>query len=303
MFSHPVLRNRLVQAGAAVLTCFALLSIAAPLLTRLHLLKDPVQQEVAGLDANGMPLAPCAGSWLGTDQLGRDVLSRVIYGGRVSLSLGVASMLIATAIGVSVGLLSGYYEGKLDLLLMRFTEMNLTIPAILLAIAFASSMDGRVVHLHPAGWHWHALDLRLERGVASLFVLIGFVCWPGMVRVIRAQVLSLKESEFVLASRVLGATDAHILFSHILPGVLPNVIVLAAMTTASTISLEAGLGYLGVGVPPPLPSWGAMIAEGQDYFLAAPVLVIAPGLAIVLTVLALNLLGQGLQETLHPKQR
>lgn len=292
-----------MQTGSAILIGFTLLSACAPLLTRMQLLRNPVQQDAAGLDANGMPLPPGRAYWLGTDQLGRDVLSRVLHGGRVSLSLGVASMLIATAIGVGIGLISGYYGGKLDLLLMRFTEINLTVPTILLAIAFASLMDGRVVHLHPAGWNWHALDIRLERGIASLFVLIGFVCWPGMVRVIRAQVLSLKESEFVLASRVLGATDVHIIRVHILPGVLPNVIVLAAMTTASTIALEAGMGYLGVGVPPPLPSWGAMIAEGQDYFLAAPVLVIAPGLAIVFAVLALNLLGQGLQETLHPKQR
>lgn len=300
---HPVFRSRLVQAGFAILACFSLLAICAPWLTRTHLLKSPVQQDLAGLDESGMPLPPAMGYLLGTDQLGRDVLSRVIFGGRVSLTLGVASMLVATGIGVSVGLISGYYGGRLDQVLMRFTEINLTIPAILLAIAFASLMDGRVLHLHPPGWGGHFLDVRMERGLTSLFVLIGFVCWPGMVRVIRAQVLTVREREYVLASRVLGASDARILLTHILPGVLPTVIVLAAMTTASTITLEAGLGYLGVGVPPPSPSWGSMIAEGQEYFLAAPVLVIAPGLAIVFTVLALNLLAQGLQEALQIEQR
>jgi ABC-type dipeptide/oligopeptide/nickel transport system permease subunit len=186
---------------------------------------------------------------------------------------------------------------------MRFTEMNMTIPAILLAIAFAGLMDGRVFHLHPKSLPWHFLDIQLKRGIVSLFLIIGFVCWPGMVRVIRAQVLALKEREFVQASRVLGASDARLILRHILPNVLPTVIVLAAMTTANTITLEAGLGYLGIGVPPPAPTWGSMIAEGQAYFIAAPTIVIAPGLAIVVTVLAFNLLGQGLQEALDPKQK
>jgi len=233
----------------------------------------------------------------------RDVLARLIYGARVSLTLGVASMLIATLIGVGVGLISGYYGGKLDMLLMRFTDMNMTIPSILLAVAFASLMDGHVLHLHPQHLNWHFLDIKLERGMMSLLLLIGFVCWPGMVRVIRAQVLTLKEREFVQASRVLGASDARIIFAHVLPNVLPTIIVLAAMTTASTITLEAGLGYLGIGIPPPVPTWGSMISDGQPYFIAAPVLVIAPGLAIIITVLALNLLGQGLQEVLNPNKR
>src|SRR5581483_11041394 len=162
-----------------------------------------IQQDLAGLDGDGMPLSPSGHYLLGTDNLGRDVLARLIYGARVSLTLGVASMLIATLIGVGVGLISGYYGGKLDMLLMRFTDMNMTIPSILLAVAFASLMDGHVLHLHPQHLNWHFLDIKLERGMMSLLLLIGFVCWPGMVRVIRAQVLTLKEREFVQASRVL----------------------------------------------------------------------------------------------------
>lgn len=281
----------------------ALLAAAAPLLTRAHLLRSPDQQDLAGLDDDGMPLPPGAHYLLGTDNLGRDVLSRVVYAARVSLPLGVGAMLVATVLGVAIGLVSGFYGGKLDLVLMRFTEMNMTIPSILLAIAFAGLMDGRVVHLHPAGLPWHWLDVRLQRGLVSLFILIGFVCWPGMVRVIRGQVLAVKEREFVIASRVLGASDARLMFRHVLPAVLPTVIVIAAMTTANTIALEAGLGYLGIGVPPPAPTWGTMIAEGQPYFVSYPVLVIAPGLAIVLTVLALNLVGQGLEEALNPQQQ
>jgi ABC-type dipeptide/oligopeptide/nickel transport system permease subunit len=279
------------------------LGLLAPLLTRFHVLREPTRQDQAGLDADGMPRLPGDGYVLGADSLGRDVLSRVVYGTRISLTIGTAAMLTATLIGVTVGLVSGYYGGKLDLALMRVTEMNMAIPAILMAIAFAGLMDGKVVHLHPGALGWHFLDVRLERGMGSLFLVIGLVCWPGMVRVIRAQVLAVKEREFVQAARVLGASDARILFRHILPNILPTVIVLAAMSTANTILLEAGLGYLGVGVPAPAPSWGNMIADGQTFFVAAPMIVIAPGLAIVLTVLAFNLLGQGLQEALEPRRR
>jgi peptide/nickel transport system permease protein len=136
----------------------------------------------------------------------------------------------------------------------------------------------------------------------SVFLIIGFVCWPGMVRVIRGQVLALKEREFVQAARVLGASNGRLIFRHILPNILPTIIVLGAMSTANTILLEAGLGYLAIGVPPPAPTWGSMIADGQAYFISAPMIVVAPGLAIVLTVLAFNLMGQGLQEVINPKE-
>ncbi len=296
-----LLNNRLVQVGAGIILILTLLAIAAPTLTRIGVLHEPIHQDTNGLDADGMPRPPSAHYLLGTDNLGRDVLSRVVYGARVSLTIGTAAMLTATLIGVTVGLVAGFYGGKLDLGLMRFTDMNLSLPAILLAIAFAGLMDGKVVHLHPAWLHWSFLDIRLQRGMVSVFLIIGFVCWPGMVRVIRGQVLSIRERDFVQAARALGASDARLISRHILPNVLPTVIVLAAMNTANTIMLEAGLGYLGIGVPPPAPTWGGMIADGQPYFIAAPLIVIAPGLAIVITVLAFNLLGQGLQEALDPK--
>jgi len=297
--------NRLARTGALVIIVLVLLALAAPTLTRLHGLHAPDQQDAQGLDADGLP-RPAGGAYLlGTDDLGRDVLSRVVYGARVSLSVGIAAMLTATVIGVAVGLLAGFYGGKLDLLLMRFTEMNMTVPAILLAIAFAGLLDvnGRMICLHPAWLPWHFLEFTLKRGAVSVFLIVGFVCWPGMVRVIRAQVLALKEREFILADRSLGASDARILLRSILPNLLPTVIVLAVMSTANTILLEAGLGYLGIGVPPPAPTWGSMISEGQPYFITYPHLVIVPGVAIVVTVLAFNLLGQGLQEIVDPKQR
>jgi ABC-type dipeptide/oligopeptide/nickel transport system permease subunit len=308
MFStslRTLARNRLAATGAAIIAAFALLALAAPMLTRLHFLPSPDQQESKGLDEDGLPRPAGSAYLFGTDNLGRDVLSRVVYGARVSLPVGIAAMLTATIIGVTVGLLAGFYGGRLDLLLMRFTEMNMTIPAILLAIAFAGLLDvsGRTIHLHPAWLPWHFLDFTLRRGAVSVFLIIGLVSWPGMVRVVRAQVLALKERDFVLAARVLGATDARILLRSILPNLLPTLIVMAVMTTANTILLEAGLGYLGIGVPPPAPTWGSMISEGQPYFVTFPHLVIVPGMAIVLTVLAFNLLGQGLQEIVNPKQR
>jgi peptide/nickel transport system permease protein len=298
-----VLRNRLVQVGGGILLLLVLGALTAPLWVKTGLLRDPIQQFPDGLDESGMPLRAGGPFLAGTDNLGRDVFSRVVFGTRVSLTVGVAAMLTATLIGVVVGVIAGYRGGKLDLLLMRFTEMNMTLPAILLAVAFAGVMDGRTLHLHPAGLPWHWLDVKLQRGMASLFLIIGFVCWPGMVRVIRAQVLSVKEREFIMASRALGASDARLIFGHILPNILSTVIVLAVMLTASTIMLEAGLGYLGIGVPAPAPTWGSMITDGQPYFITAPHLVIVPGAAIVCTVLAFNLLGQGLQEVLEPKRR
>lgn len=294
--------NPLVLIGLAIIFLLTLTSLSAPFLSKIGWLPDPLGQSPHGLDEDGMPLPMGAKAWLGTDNLGRDVLSRVIHGTRVSLTVGVASMLTATVIGLLVGLASGYVGKSLDIVLMRFTEMNLTLPAVLLAVALAGVLNGRMVHLHPPGLDWHWLDLELKRGMASLFLIIGLVSWPGMVRVIRAEVLSIKEREFVLAARALGASDLRIVFRHILPNILPTVIVLSAMTTAGTILLEAGLGYLGIGVPPPAPSWGSMINDGQPYFVTAPHLVIVPGFAIVITVLAFNLLGQGLQEVLNPKR-
>jgi len=275
-------------------------ALLAPVGVQAQWLRSPNQQLTSGLDEDGLPLPPSSKFLAGTDQLGRDILSRVLHGTRVSLTIGVAAMLTAASIGVGLGMLAGFHGGKIDLLLLRFTEMNMTLPAILLAVALAGVMDGRTIHLHPAGLPWHFLDAELKRGMGSMFLVIGFVCWPGMVRVIRGQVLAIKERDFVQAARALGASNTRLLFRHILPNILPTVIVVAVMLTANTILLEAGLGYLGIGVPPPTPTWGAMIHEGQAYFISAPHLVIVPGAAIVLTVLAFNLLGQGLQELANP---
>jgi peptide/nickel transport system permease protein len=297
------LRNRLVLTGSTLVLLLILAAVTAPLARKAGWLSDPAEQAPGGLDEDGMPLRPGGKFLAGTDNLGRDVFSRVLHGTRVSLTVGVAGMLTATLIGVSIGVLAGFRGGTLGFLLMRVTEMNMTIPSILLAVALAGVMDGRIVHLHPGALPWHWLDLELKRGMVSLFLIIGFVCWPGMVRIIRAQVLTVKEREFVTAARALGASETRLIFRHILPSILPTVLVVAVMLVASTILLEAGLGYLGIGVPPPVPTWGSMIQDGQPYFITAPHLVIVPGAAIVLTVLAFNLLGQGLHEVLEPHRK
>jgi len=299
---RAVAGNRLASAGGVLLLLLGLLALLAPAMTRAGWIREPVRQDARGLDEDGMPRSPGAGYLLGTDNLGRDVLARVLHGSRVSLPIGMGAMLTATGIGLAVGLLAGFYGGRLDMALMRFTEMNMTIPAILLAVAFAGLMDGRKLPLPAAAPPWHWFDIELKRGMVSLFLVIGLVCWPGMVRVIRGQVLALRDREFVAASRSLGASDARLIFRHILPNLLPTVLVLAVMNTGNMILLEAGLGYLGIGVPPPAPTWGSMITDGQPYFVSAPHIVIVPGLAIVVTVLAFNLLGQGLQEVMDPKQ-
>lgn len=293
------LANRLVLAGLIIIACLILLAVFAPLIAP----HSPNVQFEEGLDPNGMPLPPTARFRLGTDCLGRDVLSRVIFGTRISLTVGIVAMLTATIIGVAVGLIGGYYGRWIDTLLMRFTDIMMTIPALLLAIAFAGLMTGRKVHLHPAWLHAHFLDMRMERGLVSIFLVIGIVSWTGIARVVRGQVLSLKEREFVEAARAIGCSNARIVLRHILPNVLPAIIVLATMSTAGTISLEAGLSYLGIGVPPPAPSWGSMISQGQPYLLVAPWMVLPPGIAIVIAVVGFNLLGQGLQDVLDPYQK
>ncbi len=299
-----LISNRLVLSGGIIIFLLTIAALTAPFLTHRKILADPLEQFKDGLDADGMPLPPSKRFLLGTDSLGRDVLSRAIHGARVSLVVGIAAMIIATLIGVNIGLLAGFFGGKTDTFLMRGTEVMMTIPSLLLAIAFAGFMDGKLIHLHPSSLPWHFLDIRLQQGITSIFLVIGLLSWTGIVRVVRGEVLGLKEREFVQAGRVLGASNGRLILRHILPNVLPTIIILAVMSTAGTILLEVGLAYLGIGARPlPAPSWGSMIAEGQPYFISAPHLVVAPGVAIVLTVLAFNLLGQGLQEVFDPLRK
>lgn len=290
--------NDLVCAGAFLVGVLVLAALLAPWVAP----HDPNVQYAEGLDGHGMPLPPGGRFLLGTDGLGRDILSRVIHGARVSLLVGTVGMLTATGIGLAVGMFSGYFGRWTDTALMRFTDMVMALPGLLLAIALSGLMDGRVVHLHPGFLAAHFLDVKLERGIVTVFLVIGVVSWTGLARIVRSQVLQLREREYVEAARITGASHPRILMRHILPNVLPTLAVLATMSTAGTILLEAGLSFLGVGIPPPAPSWGNMVAEGQSYLLVAPWTVLSPGIAIILAVVGFNLLGQGLQNALDPKQ-
>jgi peptide/nickel transport system permease protein len=252
-------------AGALMIAVLAAVAIGAPLIA-------PHDPAVAVARTFGDPAPPSRAFPLGTDELGRDVFSRIIWGARISLEVGVAAMAVTTAIGVFVGLVSGFFGGAVDFALMRMTDMMLSFPTLLLAMAF-------VTVLRPS--------------LLTILLVIGLVSWTGVARVVRAETLSLAQRDFVVAARALGATSTRLLAFHVLPNVMPVIIVMAVLGTSSTLLLDAGLSFLGLGVPPPTPSWGRMIEEATMYFRTAPWLALFPGLAIFYAVLGFNLLGYG----------
>ncbi len=220
----------------------------------------------------GDPGAPSFAFPLGTDELGRDVLSRIIWGARVSLIVGVAAMAITMTIGVAIGLLAGFFGGSVDFALMRFTDVMLTLPALLLAMAF-------VAVLHPS--------------LLNVLLVIGLVSWTQIARVVRAETMSIASRDFVIGARALGGSPARLIVRHVLPNVMPIIVVMAVLGTSGTLLLDAGLSFLSLGVPPPTPSWGRMVEEALIYFRTAPWLIAFPGMAIFYAVLGFNLLGYG----------
>jgi len=257
--------NAMETAGALMVLSLAMVALFAPELAP----HDPVRAVAATF---GDPGAPSRAFPLGTDQLGRDVLSRIIYGARISLTVGVAAMAVTMTIGVTIGLAAGFFGGAVDSILMRFTDVMLTLPALLLAMAF-------VAVLQPGLW--------------SILIVIGLVSWTQIARVVRAEALSLTQRDFVVAARALGAPPARLIARHVMPNAMPLIVVMAVLGTSGTLLLDAGLSFLGLGVPPPTPSWGRMIEEATTYFRTAPWLAIYPGLAIFYAVLGFNLLGYG----------
>jgi peptide/nickel transport system permease protein len=200
------------------------------------------------------------------------VLSRIVWGARISLSVGVAAMVVTMTIGVAIGLSSGFFGGAIDFLLMRFTDVMLTLPGLLLAMALVSV---------------------LRPSLLSILIVIGLVSWTGIARVVRAETLTMAQRDFVTGARSLGASSPRLILLHVLPNVAPTIIVMAALGTSGTLLLDAALSFLGLGVPPPTPSWGRMIEEATIYFRTAPWLAIFPGVAIFYAVLGFNLLGYG----------
>jgi len=271
-------RDKFAMVGVVAIIILVLVAILAPWIAP----HDPTKQYDSGLTMQGMPVGPSHEFWLGTDTLGRDLLSRLMYGARVSLVVGVLANGFALVLGVIFGLTAGYFRGWAETLLMRMTDVMMAFPIILLAVALVSV-------LKPSIW--------------ILILVIGIVYWTPMTRVIHGEVLSIREKEFVDAARLTGCSSARILWRHILPHLVAVILVYTSLGLATTILFEATLSYIGLGVQPPTPSWGQMIAEGQNYYLSAPHLVLYPGLAIMITVLAFNLVGDGLRDAFDPQQR
>ena len=269
--------------GAILGLLIFLIALFAPLLAP----HDPTVQYRDGLTPDGQPIPSTVlqGSWhfpLGTDANGRDLLSRIIYGARVSLLVGVLANTLAVILGIMIGSVAGFFGGLIESVLMRFTEVMMAFPTLLLAMTL-------VAILKPSLW--------------IIILVIGLVYWTWIARVVYGQVVALREREFVTASRALGASRLMILFRHIIPQLIPTLIVWGTLGIATNVMLEASLSYLGIGVQPPTPSWGGMIQQGQSFYRTAPWLVIYPGLAIMLTVFAFNLLGDGLRDALDPSQK
>lgn len=264
--------NRFAMGGAFVVAVLFLVSVLAPHLTPY----DP-----DAIDAYHVLLPPSTRHWCGTDELGRDVLTRVIFGARISLKVGFVAVGIAILIGTLIGLAAGYYGGWADGLLMRFVDIMLCFPTFFLILAVIALLE------HPSIWY--------------IMLIIGLTGWMGVARLVRAEVLSLRERDFILAARALGASDLRIIFRHILPNALSPVLVSATLGVAGAILTESSLSFLGIGVRPPTPSWGNILTSGKDYIEFAWWLSLFPGLAILVTVLSYNLLGEGIRDALDPR--
>ncbi len=270
---RQLLRNRLALVGLGIVLLFIFVAIFAPFIVP----NDPLTQSL-----RRSAESPSLEYFFGTDELGRDVFSRIIYGARISLTIGLITIAIGIAVGVPLGAVSGYFGGLIDLIVQRFIDIMLAFPAILLAIVLVSV---------------------LGQSLANAMIAIGVVSIPIYARLVRSSTLTIKEIDFVQASRAVGRSDIGIIIHHILPNLLSPIIVQSTLQVASAILWAAGLGFLGLGAQAPTPEWGAMLSSGRDFIRHAPHVVFFPGLAIMVTVLGFNLLGDGLRDALDPRLR
>lgn len=238
--------------------------------------------------------APSSEHLFGTDTIGRDVLARTIYGGQISLLIGVTAMIVSVSVGVTVGVVSGYYGGLIDSILMRFTEAMLSVPSLLLLLVMAAFLSGKIPEQKIFG-------RTLSGSVIVIIVIIGLTSWMYLSRIVRSNVLSLREAEYVLAARSMGADTRRIIFSHILPNTLAPVIVAATLGVAQAILQEAYISFLGLGVQPPTATWGNMLEGSKQYIDEAPWLWVFPGLLIVIAVMSINFVGDGLRDAFDPR--
>lgn len=272
-FWRALSRNHLALVGGLVVLCLAALAILAPVISPWDPHRPNLKQILA---------SPSSAHLMGTDQLGRDVLSRMLYGARVSLAVGFVSVGIATAIGIALGSLAGYYGGTVEGVVMRFVDLMLVFPRFFLLLAV-------LAFLHPSIW--------------TIMTVIGMTGWMGVTRLVRAEFLSLKEREFVLWSQSVGAGSLRVIWRHILPNAMAPVLVAMTLGIPAAILTESGLSFLGLGVRPPYATWGNILNEGKDAIEIAWWLSFYPGLAILVTVLSYNLLGEGIRDALDPRLR
>lgn len=265
------IKNKLSVMGAITVTILIMVSLFAPLISPY----DPTE-----IDVYNVLSPPSKEHLLGTDELGRDVLSRIIWGSRVSLKVGFVAVGIAMMIGIIVGSIAGFYGGKIDSILMRFVDMMLAFPTFFLILAVIAI---------------------LEPSIFTIMVVIGITSWMDVARLVRAEFLTLKERDFVDAARAIGVSNTRLIFRHILPNALSPVFVAATFGVAGAILVESGLSFLGLGVQPPEPSWGNILTSGKDNIEVAWWLSLYPGLAILITVLSYNLVGEGLRDALDPR--
>jgi len=266
-----LIKNRLAFGGLIFILVILAFALFAPLIAPY----DP-----AAIDTNNILTAPSKTHILGTDPLGRDIFSRIVYGSRISLSIGFIAVGVAVLIGVLFGSIAGYYGGRVDSIMMRFVDIMLCFPTFFLILAVIAI---------------------LEPSIFNIMVVIGATSWMGVARLVRAEVLTLKERDYVAAAKVMGASDAWIIAKHLIPNAIPPVLVSATLGIGGAILVESALSFLGIGVQPPAPSWGNILMDGKSTLGVAWWLTIFPGIFILLTVLAYNLLGEGLRDILEPR--
>ncbi len=268
---RKIWQNIILIIGAIIVLFFIIIAIFAPLITSY----DPT-----GIDVTNAFLPPSSEHLFGTDELGRDVFTRVVYGSRISLFVGIVAVGISVVIGVILGLISGYYGKWIDSLVMRFTDIMLCFPTFFLILAV-------IAFLNPS--------------IVNVMVVIGLTGWTGVARLVRAETMSVKSREYIVAARLAGLSHIKILFKHVLPNVITPVFVTAALGISGAVLLESSLSFLGLGVQPPTPSWGNILTAGKDNIMFAWWLSLFPGLAILFTALGYNMLGEGLRDYLDPK--
>ncbi|HAM39513.1 MAG: peptide ABC transporter permease [Elusimicrobia bacterium RIFOXYC2_FULL_34_12] len=271
LYIEKLLRNKLAVAGIVIIIILIIIAALSPIIATHNPFEGNILERLQ---------PPTSNHLLGTDEIGRDVFSRMIYGARISISVGIIAVTISLIIGTFLGLISGYFGGKIDIIIMRFVDIMLCFPSfflILMVIAF------------------------LEPNIYNVMIVIGLTSWTGLARLVRGETLTIKERDFITAAKGLGLRKRRIIFVHILPNVISPVIVSSILGVGAAILVESGLSFLGLGVQPPTPSWGNILTSGKDYIHIAWWLSLFPGLAILITVLGWNLLGEGLRDVFDPR--